>query len=167
MSDRMCPICGGDLASIGPNLDDGEEEAQALAVARHLVALLERSESRSRPDRRSECRPIAREPILEVQQWIREHLRADLSVAELARRAGMSQRNFARAFVQDTQMTPAQFVELLRVDAARRLLEESTLPLQRIAFESGFSGAQALRRAFWRRLGVAPREHRFRTRRRS
>jgi hypothetical protein len=59
----------------------------------------------------------------------------------------------ARAFVQDTQMTPAQFVDLLRVDAGPRLLEESTLPLQRIAFESGFSGAQARRRAFRRRLG--------------
>jgi transcriptional regulator GlxA family with amidase domain len=102
-----------------------------------------------------------------VQQWIRDHLRADLSVAALARRAGMSQRNFARAFVQDTQMTPAQFVDLLRVDAARGLLEDSTLPLQRIAFESGFSGAQALRRAFRRRLGVTPREHRSRSRQRN
>jgi transcriptional regulator GlxA family with amidase domain len=163
----MCPICGGDLASVGPNLDDSKEGARALAVARHLVALLERSEGRSRPDRRSESPFNAREPILEVQQWIRDHLRDDLSVAELARRAGMSQRNFARAFVQDTRMTPAQFVDLVRVDAARRLLDESTLPLQRIAFESGFSGAQSLRRAFCRRLGIAPREYRSRTGRRN
>jgi len=78
----------------------------------------------------------------------------------------MSQRNFARAFIQDTRMTPAQFVDLVRVDAARRLLDESTLPLQRIAFESGFSGAQALRRAFCRQLGIAPREYRAGTRQR-
>ena len=163
----MCPICGGDLASAGSNLDDSKEGVRALAVARHLVALLERSEGRSQPDRRSEAPFNAREPILEVQQWIRDHLRDDLSVAELARRAGMSQRNFARAFVQDIRMTPAQFVRMVRVDAACRLLDESTLPLQLIAFESGFSGAQALRRAFCRRLGIAPSEYRSRTWRRN
>jgi len=86
MSDCMRPICGGDLAAVGSNLDDSKEGARALAVARHLVALLERSEGRPRPDRRSESPVNAREPILVVQRWIRGHLRDDLSVTELARR---------------------------------------------------------------------------------
>ena len=49
-----------------------------------------------------------------MQQWIRDHLREDLSVARLAHQAGMSERNFARTFVQETNLTPADFVDLAR-----------------------------------------------------
>ena len=59
---------------------------------------------------------VAREPIQRVQQWIRDHLREDLSVARLAHQAGMSERNFARTFVQETNLTPADFVELARIE---------------------------------------------------
>jgi transcriptional regulator GlxA family with amidase domain len=58
----------------------------------------------------------------------------------------------ARAFVQETHVTPAHFVELARLEKARRLLEETRLPVQRVALDSGFSGTQPMRKAFCRRL---------------
>ena len=85
-------------------------------------------------------------------------------MARLAHQAGMSERNFARTFVQETNLTPADFVELARIDEARRLLEETKAPLQRVARDSGFSGTQAMRRAFCRRLDVTPSEYRDRFR---
>jgi transcriptional regulator GlxA family with amidase domain len=136
----------------------------ALAVARFLVMYLKRPGGQSQFSAQLAAQFVAREPIQRVQQWIRDHLRQDLSVAQLAREAGMSQRNFARAFVQETHVTPADFVELTRIDEARRLLEETKLPLQRVAFNSGFSGTQAMRRAFCRRLDVTPNEYRERFR---
>lgn len=136
----------------------------ALAVARYLVMYLKRPGGQSQFSAQLAAQFVAREPIQRVQQWIRDHLRQDLSVAQLAREAGMSQRNFARAFVQETHVTPADFVELTRIDEARRLLEETKLSLQRVALNSGFSGTQAMRRAFCRRLDVAPREYRERFR---
>ena len=152
----MCPICGNDLAVLGLGVETEQPLSIALALASSLVKLLERAGA---PAQATMPFP-AREPIRRVQHWIHDNLQEDLSVAQLARQAGMSQRNFARAFVQETEMTPAEFVELRRIGAARRLLDTSGPGLQRIAFECGFSSTQALRRAFLRRLGVTPREYR-------
>jgi transcriptional regulator GlxA family with amidase domain len=142
--------------------DLGKEAA--LAVARFMVMFLKRPGGQSQFSPHLAAQYSAREPIRRVQEWIQAHLQEDLSVPELARRAGMSQRNFARAFVQETRMTPAEYVERMRVDAARRLLENGRLSIQRIAFESGFSSPQAMRRAFCRHLGVPPTEYRDRFR---
>jgi transcriptional regulator GlxA family with amidase domain len=152
----MCPVCGSDLAVLGLSLDTEQPLSVALALAASLVRLLEQAGG---PAEAAVPFP-AREPIRRVQYWIHDNLREDLSVAQLARRAGMSQRNFARAFVQETEMTPAEFVELGRIAAARKLLDTSALGLQQIAFECGFSSTQALRRAFLRRAGVTPSEYR-------
>ncbi|THD60325.1 GlxA family transcriptional regulator [Phenylobacterium sp.] len=136
----------------------------ALAVARFMVMYLKRPGGQSQFSAQLAAQFVAREPIQRVQQWIREHLRQDLSVAQLAHEVGMSQRNFARAFVQESHVTPAHFVELTRIDEARRLLEETKLPVQRVALDSGFSGTQAMRKAFCRRLEVTPSEYRERFR---
>lgn len=141
---------------LGLSLETEKPLSIALALAASLVKLLERAETPAEA-----AMPFAgREPIRRVQHWIHDNLQEDLSVAQLARQAGMSQRNFARAFVQETGMTPADFVELRRIATARRLLGTSGRGLQRIAFECGFSSTQALRRAFLRRLGVTPSEYR-------
>jgi len=156
MSERTCPLCGPlygkHLEAAGP--------ARALAVARHLVELLEDAQS-GRLDQAA-APPGGRASIRSVQEWIRADPRGDLTVAGLARRAGMSQRNFARLFAQEAGASPARFVEQTRFEAACSLLHRTGLPLQQVAFESGFSGAQALRRAFHRRLGITPREYRAR-----
>jgi transcriptional regulator GlxA family with amidase domain len=136
----------------------------ALAVARWLVMFLKRPGGQSQFSIQLAAQAASRTPILEVQQWIRDNPRAKLSVRELAQRAGMTERSFARVFRGQTGITPADFVEATRVDAARRLLEETDKPLQRVASVSGFGSTEALRRAFVRQLGIRPTDYRSRFR---
>lgn len=90
------------------------------------------------------------------------HLRADLSIPALAARAGMSERTFARVFRNETGTTPAEFVENARIDAARRLAEDSDLPAKRLADAVGYANVDGFRRAFSRRLGLTLVEYRRR-----
>jgi transcriptional regulator GlxA family with amidase domain len=78
----------------------------------------------------------------------------------LAERAGMSPRNFARVFLREAGTTPLKFVESARLDAARRRLERTRDPVERIAGEVGFGTAETMRRTFVRRLGVTPQGYR-------
>ena len=84
----------------------------------------------------------------------------DARISELAQAANMSPRNFSRVFARDTGITPAQFVEGARVDAARALLENPALALKTVAYECGFRDAHHLRSVFMRRLGVSPQQFR-------
>ena len=78
------------------------------------------------------------EVMITPQQWVLDNLDRDASVEALARRANMSTRNFTRTFHREAGMTPAEFVHRARLDAARRLLEESPASLKSIAREAGF-----------------------------
>jgi transcriptional regulator GlxA family with amidase domain len=89
-----------------------------------------------------------------------EHLGEDLRVEALARRAAMSPRHFARVFVQETGTTPAKFVESLRLEAARRYLEDSTRGQKEISPLCGFSSAEVMRRTFLARLHITPGTYR-------
>ena len=88
----------------------------------------------------------------------------DLTVPALARRACMSDRNFARAFRRETGMTPAAYVENARVERARIALESGDLPVEGIARLAGFGTVETMRRAFRRRVGVSPMDYRTRFR---
>ncbi|HEY3797794.1 MAG TPA: GlxA family transcriptional regulator [Caulobacteraceae bacterium] len=88
--------------------------------------------------------------------WARERLAEPLSVEQLAARAGMSPRNFARAFAGETGVTPAKAVERLRVEAARERIEAGPEPIDRIAAAVGFGDAERMRRAFLRAFGQPP-----------
>jgi transcriptional regulator GlxA family with amidase domain len=72
----------------------------------------------------------------------------------------MSKRNFARIFRQDAGMTPAEFVERVRLDEAKRLLDDPAIPMQRVAQRAGFRDMIRMRRAFLRTLGVTPGAYR-------
>ena len=76
----------------------------------------------------------------------------------------MSERTFRRAFAEETGETPREFVERIRIDAARSLFEEAQLPVQAVATRCGFETVDNLRRAFLRRLGVTPQQYRQRFR---
>src|SRR4029453_4787365 len=106
-----------------------------------------------------------RRPLRELQSWIADSLDADPRVEALAERAAMSPRNFARFFRRETGMTPAAYVEVLRVERARQLLEDSADPVDLIARRCGFGTPERMRRAFARRVGVAPAAYRARFRR--
>ncbi|KAI3609168.1 Transcriptional regulator, AraC family [Cupriavidus necator H850] len=138
--------------------------AVALRVARELVMFLKRPGGQSQFSAHLAAQTAERNAIREVQGWVVENLAGNLSVEALAAHAGMSARNFARIFKQECQVTPADFVEAARIDAARRLLEGSRHPLKRVAALAGFSDPNNLRRAFLRRVGVAPSDYRRRFR---
>jgi transcriptional regulator GlxA family with amidase domain len=95
-----------------------------------------------------------------TRAWALENLGADLSVAVLARQAGVSTRTFARRFREETGTTPAQWLLDQRVLAARQLLERTGLPVEQVAVRSGFSTAAALRDHFARRVATTPTAYR-------
>ena len=80
----------------------------------------------------------------------------------LAQMVAMSPLTFARKFAQEIGATPARYVERIRIEAARRFLEESQLPVKKIAFRTGFSSEDVLRRPFLKLVGVTPSEYRKR-----
>jgi len=100
----------------------------------------------------------------ELQAWMLAHPEADLSVPALADRMAMSPRNFSRLFHSETGLTPAEFAERARADAARYQLEQTLLPLETIAKECGFGNSERLRRTFQRLFDTSPHDYRARFR---
>ena len=134
----------------------------ALKVARELVLYLRRAGGQSQFSTALSLQSSDRNQVEEIPSWALDNLAQDLPVEKLAERAGMSPRNFARVFLRDTGITPARFVERLRVEAARRRLEESQDKLEKIATDCGFGSSQSLRRSFLRVLHVHPNDYRQR-----
>ena len=132
----------------------------ALEVARWLVLFVKRPGGQSQFSSQLAAQSADREPLRELQDWIAGNLDADLSVPALAARAHMSERNFARAFRRELGMTPAAYVEVARVEAARIALETTGAPVEAVARDAGFGTVETMRRAFHRRLGVGPSEYR-------
>ncbi|MGV4986418.1 GlxA family transcriptional regulator [Streptomyces sp. NRAIS4] len=136
----------------------------ALAVARHLVVFLRRPGNQAQFSAQLAAQTARRAPLREVQHWITEHPAGDLTVESLAARARLSPRHFARAFREETGMTPGRYVDRVRLEHARRLLEDTPDNIEEIARASGYGTTEAMRRAFVRTLGTAPAEYRRRFR---
>jgi transcriptional regulator GlxA family with amidase domain len=128
----------------------------AIAAAQELVTPLLRREAEevcsdiSTPD----SRPADR--FGELVAWIMRHLDEDLTVETLARRACISQRHFSRAFKSVFGTSPADFVENLRLNEARRRLSTRQKTLRSVAASVGFKNADAFHRAFEKRFGTRP-----------
>ena len=151
---------GMDLALALVEEDLGRDVA--LAVARELVLFLRRPGGQAQFSAQLSVQLAARRPLADLQTWILEHPREDLSVEALARKVSMSPRNFARVFTQEVGETPARFVNSVRVETARRLLEESEDDLESIAHKSGLGSTESLRRSFLGLLGIPPSQYRQR-----
>jgi transcriptional regulator GlxA family with amidase domain len=134
----------------------------ALRVARELVLFVRRPGGQSQFSAGLAAQAAENAPLRELQAWISDHLDEDLSVPALARRAHMAERSFARAYARETGRTPAVHVELLRVERARMLLETTPAGVEAVAARCGFGTVETMRRAFARRLGVAPAAYRSR-----
>ena len=133
----------------------------ATAVARELVVFVRRAGGQSQfsaqmavatAERRPSATCRAGSSITPRPRW----------AAALARRAGMSLRNFARVFRAQVGVSPKAYVESVRLETARRLLEDTRLSIERVAESAGFGTPEALRRSMSRKLGVSPREYRLR-----
>jgi transcriptional regulator GlxA family with amidase domain len=136
----------------------------ALTVARHLVVFLRRPGNQAQFSAQLAAQTAQREPLREVQRWISEHPADHLTVESLAERARLSPRHFARAFLAETGMTPGRYVDRVRLEHARRLLEDTGDGVEEISRASGYGTPEAMRRAFIKALGAAPAEYRRRFR---
>jgi transcriptional regulator GlxA family with amidase domain len=154
---------GMDLALALVEEDLGRDVS--LEAARWLVVFLQRPGGQAQFSAQLAAQTADRAPLRELQAWIPDHLDEDLSVPALARRACMSDRNFARAFRRETGMTPGAYVEGARVERARIALETGDLPVEAIARQVGFGTVETMRRAFRRQVGVSPADYRTRFRR--
>ncbi|MGR8930536.1 MAG: GlxA family transcriptional regulator [Gammaproteobacteria bacterium] len=151
---------GIDLALALLEEDWGRE--LALYVARFMVVFLKRPGGQSQFSAYLTNEASNRPDIRDLQGWIMDHADEDLSVEVLAERIAMSPRNFARLFSTETGMTPAKYVEMVRIDRARNLLETSNLGMELVAVKTGFKDIERMRRAFIRQLGVNPTAYRQR-----
>src|SRR5438128_12513261 len=149
---------GMDLALALVEEDHGS--ALALQVARNLVLYLRRPGGQSQFSAALSLQLTDRKPLLELESWVLDNLHKPLTVSVLAERIAMSPRNFARVFTKEMKTTPAKFVERLRVEAARRRLEESRNSLETIAGECGFGNVNSMRNVFQRALRIAPGQYR-------
>lgn len=132
----------------------------AVAVARQLVLYLKRPGNQSQFSNILTHQLVDHEPIREIQDWIIDHLHEELTVEILAEKALMSPRNFARVFLRETGITPAKYIEKLRLETARRRLEESKLTLDEISNECGVGNPDSLRRLFLRHMKTTPTDYR-------
>ncbi|HXA10034.1 MAG TPA: DJ-1/PfpI family protein [Chthoniobacterales bacterium] len=149
---------GMDLALALVEEDHGSR--LALKVARNLVLYMRRPGGQSQFSAALSMQLTDRKPLLELESWVLDNLNKPLNVPVLAARVGMSPRNFARIFPREMKTTPAKFVERLRVEAARRRLEESRNSLETIAGECGFGNVNSMRNVFQRTLRIAPGQYR-------
>jgi transcriptional regulator GlxA family with amidase domain len=136
----------------------------ALAVAKRLVVFAQRQGGQSQFSPYLTAPTDDTSPVAKVQAHVMERIRESFTVKQLADVAGMSARNFARVFVQETGVTPHEFVERARVDAARKLLESSGAALKAIAYDCGFGTADRMRIVFAKRIGATPMQYRERFR---
>jgi transcriptional regulator GlxA family with amidase domain len=161
--DGNCYTSAGVTAGIDLALALVEEDlgrSVALKVAQVMVVFLRRAGGQSQFSTTLAAQARESRPLGDLLAWLPDNIRRELSVESLARRAAMSPRNFARLFQQEVGKTPAKYIEDLRLEAARRQFELTTLTLDEVADASGFVSAETLRRTFRRRLGVTPGQYR-------
>ena len=151
---------GIDLALALVEEDLGREVA--LTIARHLVMFLRRPANQTQFSEQLAAQLAQREPIRDVQRWVADNPGADLSVMSLASMANLSPRQFTRAFTAEVGVPPGKYVDRLRLETARRLLEDTGDGVAEIARRCGYGTPESMRRAFLKSVGVGPAEYRRR-----
>ena len=134
----------------------------ALAVARQLVLFIRRPGGQAQFSTALAGQTPSSPTLRELLDWIADHLDSDLSVPALAARLFVSERHLSRLFTAQIGLTPGAYVEAIRVERARALLETTGEGLEAIARRCGFGTVETLRRSFARRLHVSPSDYRAR-----
>jgi transcriptional regulator GlxA family with amidase domain len=107
-------------------------------------------------------RPHSDDKIKEIEEYLREHFDRDVSIDELADRVGMGPRNFIRRFKASTGRLPGAYVQMLRVSAAKELLEHGAASIQAVCLKTGYEDIAFFRSLFKRHTGMTPAEYRSR-----
>lgn len=142
-------------------IEEDMGRATALAVAREHVLYMMRPGGQSQFSAELAAQE-AQGRAAKAVGFIAANLAKDLRAPAIAEAAGLSERTLLRAFREELNTTPAEFVQRARVDAARRRLAEAHAPVERVAASCGFASAETMRRAFQRELGVSPADYRAR-----
>lgn len=132
----------------------------ALNIARWLVLYLKRPGNQAQFSAYLDIKKITHPTIRKVCEWILEHLQEDIIVERLAEQAAMSPRNFARVFVRELRVTPARYINRLRLDNACQHLVETQMSLDEIAYHCGLKNGENLRRQFIANLEITPTQYR-------
>jgi transcriptional regulator GlxA family with amidase domain len=143
-------------------VEDDHGHAAALEIARWLVVFAKRPGGQAQFSAPLAAQLAERPPIRAAQELVRAQPDGDLTVEALAAHAHMSVRGFARAFRREVGVTPAAYVETVRVERAAELLQTTAAGSEQLAAACGFGTPETFRRAFRRRLGVTPGEYRAR-----
>lgn len=153
---------GIDLCLSFVSEDWGHE--MAVRVAKQLVVYIQREGGQSQYSPFISASKDEDPIIAKVHRYVTEHIADALTIEQLASAVSVSRRTFSRLFSKHAKVTPSAFVEQIRVDTARKLLENSDAPLKTVAFECGFHNATHMRMTFFRRLNVTPQQYRQRFR---
>lgn len=144
-------------------VEDDHDRDLAMTVARQHVVYLRRPGGQSQFSTLLEAQINGRETFARLHEWVLEHAGdAGLTVEHLAERAAMSPRHFSRVYTATTGRTPAKAIALLRVEAARRLLESTRDPVEAIADRTGFGTPERMRTTFQRHMKISPSAYRAR-----
>ena len=151
---------GMDLALALVEEDFGRK--MALNVARRMVMFLKRPGGQAQFSTQLRAQMVEGGQLAALLAWLKDNHCRKVTVEELAGRAAMSPRNFARVFLRETGKTPARYLDQLRLERSINLMEDDALSLDRVAAESGFTCAEQMRRVFIREMGVTPLAYRTR-----
>ncbi len=155
--------CGGVTAGIDLCLalvaeDWGHE--LAIKVAKRLIVYIRRDGGQSQYSPYLAVGPKEDSLIAKVLKYVTDHISEALTIEDIADAVGVSRRTFSRAFAKHAHVTPSIFVEQVRIDFARKLLEETDVPLKTVAFRCGFTNATQMRMIFSRLLNTTPKRYR-------
>jgi transcriptional regulator GlxA family with amidase domain len=155
--------CGGVTAGIDLCLsliaeDWGHE--LAVKVAKRLIVYIRRDGGQSQYSPYLAVGPDEDSIVAKVIKYLTEHISDELTIEDIADAVGISRRTFSRTFAKHAKVTPSVFVEQLRIDFARKLLEETDVPLKTVAFRCGFHNSTHMRMIFTRRLDTTPKRYR-------
>jgi transcriptional regulator GlxA family with amidase domain len=175
MARRTASVCAGAFLLAEAGLLDGRRAVThwascdalhhryAMQVARQLVIYVKRPGGQSQFSELLKTQTLTSTAFEDLHLWISKNLGDErLNVDQLAERVGMSPRNFARSYKAKTGRTPAKAIEVFRLEAARRLLEETEQGVDRIARNCGFRDEERMRTTFRRHLAISPRDYRRR-----
>jgi len=132
----------------------------ALDIARSLVVYIRRSGAQPQLSAGLAAASAGSAALGPLLEWMAEHLEGDLSVLQLAQRAFLSPRHFARVFKREVGVAPGAYVESLRLERAQALLATTDLSVEEVARQCGFGTVETMRRSFGRRLGATPGAYR-------
>jgi transcriptional regulator GlxA family with amidase domain len=153
---------GIDLSLAMIEADFGRQ--MAIDVAKYLVVYLRRAGGQSQFSPLLETQALPGSQTVGLQEFMLENLQVDHTITSLAERVHMSPRHLSRIFLKECGTTPMTFLANARIDAARRCLEATNLPLREIARRCGFEDTDGFRRTFSRRLKINPADYRERFR---